>query len=92
MFIFGTAIVLSVSACKKFVSPEGDQDDSDNKSLLVRRQIYLEQMRDPKKFEKLYTRPQATRCHCERHTRRPNLEHSSSCVEHSSSFMLSALG
>lgn len=53
-FIFGNTIVLSASACKKFASPQSDQDKSDNKTLLMRYQIYLEQLADPDKFEALY--------------------------------------
>jgi hypothetical protein len=53
-FIFGNTIVLSASACKKFADPKTDQDASDNKSLLMRYQIYLQQLADPEKYESIY--------------------------------------
>ena len=53
-FIFGNTIVLSKSACQKFANPQSDQDKSDNQSLLMRHQIYLQQMTDTDKFESVY--------------------------------------
>lgn len=53
-FIFGNTIVLPGSACRKFTNPKSDQDTSDNQSLLMRHQIYLQQMADAEKFEGVY--------------------------------------
>ena len=53
-FIFGNTIVLPSSACRKFADPQSDQDTSDNQSLLMRHQVYLQQMADTEKFEGIY--------------------------------------
>ena len=53
-FVFGNTVVLPSSACQKFADPQNDQDTSDNKSLLMRFQIYLQQMADPGKYESVY--------------------------------------